>query len=76
MQIKLLAFAQTQVQLGFGERTVQCAPEETPRQILARLAPGFEAVAVRVAVDHEYHAWDSPIGQASELALIPPVSGG
>ena len=55
---------------------MQCAPEETPRQILARLAPGFEAVAVRVAVDHEYHAWDSPIGQASELALIPPVSGG
>jgi molybdopterin converting factor small subunit len=76
MQIKLLAFAHTQIQLGFEERSVQCAPEETPRQILARLAPGFETGAVRVAIDHEYHGWDAPIGQANELALIPPVSGG
>ncbi|MEA3209009.1 MAG: hypothetical protein QOE70_2066 [Chthoniobacter sp.] len=76
MQVRLLAFAQTQDQLGFRERAVECAEEESPRTILARLAPGFEAAGLRVAVDGEYHEWDAPIGAASELALIPPVSGG
>jgi hypothetical protein len=39
MQLQLLAFAQAHDQLGFRERLVECSPTETPRQILARLAP-------------------------------------
>jgi molybdopterin converting factor small subunit len=31
---------------------------------------------MRVALDHEYAAWDSPLGTGSEIAIIPPVSGG
>ena len=31
---------------------------------------------MRIAVDQEYADWDSPIGEAKEIALIPPVSGG
>ncbi len=76
MQIRLLAFAQTEKQAGFRERTVDCAPEETPRQIWERAAPALDLFGVRVAVDCEYHGWDEPIGQATEIALIPPVSGG
>jgi molybdopterin converting factor small subunit len=30
----------------------------------------------RVALDHEYVDWDDPVGTASELAILPPVSGG
>ena len=30
----------------------------------------------RVAIDLEYRAWDEPIGNAQEMAIIPPVSGG
>jgi molybdopterin converting factor small subunit len=76
MQIRLLAFAQTEKQTGFRERTVDCVPNETPRQIWARVAPTLEIFGIRVAVDCEYHDWDEPIGDAAEIALIPPVSGG
>ena len=76
MQLKILAFAQAQDQLGFRERVVDCAAGDSPRAILASVAPGFDGAGMRVAVDCEYHDWDAPIGAAAELALIPPVSGG
>lgn len=76
MQIKILTFAQTRTQLGFSERVVDCQPGETPRQILRRIAPQFAPGPIRVAVDLEYADWDKPVGSATELALIPPVSGG
>jgi molybdopterin synthase sulfur carrier subunit len=76
MQVILLAFAQARDQLGWSEHIVECAPEETPRSVLARVAPGLHVDLMRVAVDQEYHAWDAPIGAAREISLIPPVSGG
>ena len=76
MPVKLLAFAQTRDLLGFHERAIDCAPGESPRAILARLAPALDPAALRVAVDGEYTDWDAPIGAATEIALIPPVSGG
>ncbi len=76
MQITVLTFAQTREQLGFSERTLTCETHETPRVILRRIAPQFVPGSVRVAVDLEYADWDKPIGEAHELALIPPVSGG
>lgn len=77
MQLKILTFAQTRTQLGFSECSVECAPTDTPRAILRRLAPDFDpGRTVRVAVDLEYADWDQPVGAATELALIPPVSGG
>jgi molybdopterin synthase sulfur carrier subunit len=76
MQVKLLAFAQARDQLGWPERMVECEPEETPRAVLARVAPAIALDTWRVAVDEEYHSWDAPLGTAREMALIPPVSGG
>jgi molybdopterin converting factor small subunit len=76
MQVRLLAFAHTREQLGFNELTVECVPGESPRAIVSRVAPSLEIAGIRVAVDSEYHDWDSPIGAAAEIALIPPVSGG
>jgi molybdopterin synthase sulfur carrier subunit len=76
MPVKLLAFAQACDQLGFRECTIECAPHDTPRAILARVAPTLNPAAMRIAVDREYRDWDSPIGSATEIALIPPVSGG
>lgn len=32
--------------------------------------------AIRVAVDQEYVGWDHPVGEASEIAFFPPVTGG
>lgn len=76
MQVRLLAFAQTRDRLGFDERLVECAAADTPRTLLARIAPEFSATGLRVAVDLEYRGWDEPLGAAKEVAIIPPVSGG
>ena len=76
MQIKLLAFAQARDQLGFDEREVDCEPQDTPRQIVQRIAPNADLQLMRVAVDREYRGWDEALGQAKEIAMIPPVSGG
>lgn len=76
MSVKFLAFAQAGDRLGFREREIACAPQETPRAILARLAPALDPATLRVAIDCEYADWDAPIGEATEIALIPPVSGG
>ena len=77
MTIKILTFAQTRTQLGFAEKAVDYKPGETPREILRRVAPQFNpGKIVRVAVNQEYADWDQPVGEATELALIPPVSGG
>jgi molybdopterin synthase sulfur carrier subunit len=77
VELKILTFAQTRAQLGFAEKSFACEPGETPRAILRRLAPQFDpGNTIRVAVDQTYADWDQPVGQATELALIPPVSGG
>ena len=76
MRIKLLAFAQARDQLGFDEREIECATSDSPREIIHRISAGASLTMMRVAVDREYRGWDDPIGEASEIAVIPPVSGG
>jgi molybdopterin synthase sulfur carrier subunit len=77
MKVTILTFAQTRTQLGFSEKSIDCKPDETPREILRRVAPQFDpGRTIRVAVNQEYADWDRPVGNATELALIPPVSGG
>ncbi|MEQ1860461.1 MAG: MoaD/ThiS family protein [Chthoniobacteraceae bacterium] len=76
MPLTLLAFAQARDQLGFAERVVECAPTDSPRVLIRRLAPDAALETMRVAVDQEYADWDAPVGDAREVAIIPPVSGG
>ena len=76
MEITVLAFAQARDSFGFSSRTVPCTPQDTARAILRRIAPDASIEHLRVAIDEEYVTWDTPIGSARELALIPPVSGG
>jgi len=76
MTVKILAFAQARETFGFPERTVECDPGQTPREVMASVAPGISLESLRVAVDSEYVDWDKPLGEAGEMALLPPVSGG
>ena len=77
MQVKLLAFASSAADLGWREHSCECDESETPRAIFTRVAPGFDPGKARVAVDCEYAEWDEPVGPATtEIAIIPPVSGG
>jgi molybdopterin synthase sulfur carrier subunit len=77
--LKILAFAHARSAVGFAEQTVEVLPTDTPRMILMGLL-GDQSASVcgtcRVAIDLEYRAWDEPIGNAQEMAIIPPVSGG
>jgi molybdopterin synthase sulfur carrier subunit len=76
MHVTLLAFAQAGDALGFRERVIECDALDSPRAILARIEPRLSMENLRVAVDEEYADWDRAIGEAREIALIPPVSGG
>ena len=76
VQIRILAFASASEQIGVRETDMECSPAETPRQILARLCPAFDPASARVALDCDYVGWDTPVGNARELAVLPPVSGG
>ncbi len=75
--VKLLAFAQAADRLGWRNMAVECSPQDTPREIVTRIAPTFEPGNIRVAVNCEYQSWDDAVGPlAQEIALLPPVSGG
>ena len=76
MSITVLAFAQSQDLFGFTSRELPCEPGDTPRTLLLRLRPDADLSLLRVALDCEFSTWDTPLGSARELAIIPPVSGG
>lgn len=74
--VKLLAFAQSKELFGFSEKMERCSGTETPRDIVSRIAPDADVSGLRVAVDCEFADWDVAIGEATEIAFLPPVSGG
>lgn len=47
ISVKLLAFAQAADRLGWREMLVECAPQETPREIIERIAPNFDPGTVQ-----------------------------
>ncbi|MEK0447145.1 MAG: hypothetical protein RLZZ399_2466, partial [Verrucomicrobiota bacterium] len=63
--VRLLAFAQAQEVLGFGEKRIEVSGEETARQLVQRVHPGVDVSGWRVAMDLEYADWEQPIGEDS-----------
>lgn len=76
MELTILAFAHARSTFGFSSKVVALAPGDTPRKILLQLQPDADLRHLAVAIDGEYASLDTPLEKASELALIPPVSGG
>ncbi len=76
MTLKLLAFAQARETFGFSEKMIETAADRTPREVMESVAPGISLEGLRVAVDCDFADWDKPMGEAAEMALLPPVSGG
>ena len=81
----MLYFAWVRESVGSGEEQVD--PPETVRTIaelidwLARRSPGHAAAFVnpaklRAAIDQKFVPLDAPLGDAREVALFPPVTGG
>lgn len=74
----LLAFAQARDVLGFTQREVEINPGQSAAELLEQLHPGWheQLPGTRVALDQAYAEWDTPLGTTSEIAVLPPVSGG
>lgn len=78
MSVTVLYFASLRDAAGVAFEQV-----ETPVSLLQLYADlrhrhGFsmEPESLRVAVDGAFARWDAALGQCSEIAFIPPVSGG
>lgn len=81
MKIHVQLFAALREAAGAGQLEVEAPAETTPRKIAYTLAerfPKFRAhlPTLSFAVNDEIVAPDFPITTSSEVALLPPVSGG
>jgi sulfur-carrier protein len=82
---KLVYFAWVRERIGKAEEEISLpATVVTAGDLLAHLkslGEGYETAlqfpeAIRVAVDMEHVDHDEPIGDAREIALFPPMTGG
>lgn len=85
MAIEMLYFAWVRERIGRGQETVDPPAEVvTVRDLIvwlgARSEPHAAAFAddsrLRAAVDQSFVPLDAAIGQAREIAIFPPVTGG
>ncbi|HEY6909371.1 MAG TPA: molybdenum cofactor biosynthesis protein MoaE [Myxococcales bacterium] len=81
MRVTVLYFAAARERAGASSDVLDLAEGATAGDAVAeacRRHPGLQAVAdkLRVAVDQEFAGLDRRLRDGSELALIPPVSGG
>lgn len=81
MTVRLLLFAGLQQAVGSPSIELDLAPNATYADLKEQLAAQHPAAAPlirasRVAAEGEFAADTDPVASDTELALIPPVSGG
>ena len=79
MQVRVLYFASLRDAAGIaGEALETQAPDLRAlyAQLQARHGFALPVARLRVAVDGAFADWDAAPVQGSEIAFIPPVSGG
>lgn len=74
----VLYFASLRDAAGVASEPVDAAGDLSGLYELLRARHGFALPRerLRVAVDGEFARWDQPVRAGSEIAFIPPVSGG
>ena len=80
-EVTVLYFAQARDRLGTAHEVVALPSPAGAAEVLAAIRERHPAQAAligrcRVAIDHQFVDAPVPIGDRSEIALIPPVSGG
>jgi len=78
MSVTVLYFASLRDAAGCASETLPLPASLTALYEALRSRHGFALAAekLRVAVDGDFVAWDSPVRDGCEIAFIPPVSGG
>jgi molybdopterin converting factor subunit 1 len=81
MSLTVLLFAGAREAIGRENVDVPLEGSITARALLERLIELHPALApwapsLRVAVNGAYAAWDDPVREGDEVAIIPPVAGG
>ena len=81
MIVRVKLFAMLQEAAGVGECRLTLAPRANGldvREALVTQHPRLRDMipVARLALNHEYRLWETPLGEGDELALIMPVSGG
>ena len=81
MMVCVKLFAMLQEVAGTGECRLTLAPHASgldARTALVAQHPRLRDMipVARLALNHEYRPWETPLDEGDELALIMPVSGG
>lgn len=81
MRVAVKLFAVARQRIGHGMIEVELPANATVRHLRASLAEQFPPLAdilphTRIAVSNEYATDTTSIDSTTEIALIPPVSGG
>lgn len=78
-EVFLLYFASLREVAGIETETIQSHAsdlQELYAEAQARHGFQWPLASLRVAVDDEFAHWADPVRDGSEIAFIPPVSGG
>ena len=77
-QVTVLYFASLRDAAGVASETVEADADLRALYDRLRTRHGFALPQerLRVAVDGEFARWDDAVRSGSEVAFIPPVSGG
>jgi molybdopterin synthase sulfur carrier subunit len=78
-EVTLLYFASLREVAGVESEAIESrAPDLQGLYVEAQARHGFQwpQASLRVAVDGEFARWVDPVRDGSEIAFIPPVSGG
>ena len=81
MTLRVRYFASLRDRVGAGEETLEVPPGTDVRGLWSMLRarhPGLAASGVKplAACDLTYAAWDRILDDVTEVAFLPPVSGG
>lgn len=81
MRVSVKLFAMARQRAGQGEVTLELPEPATVADVRGALARTIPALApfvpnLMIAVDASYASDSDPVSEASEIAAIPPVSGG
>ena len=81
MKVNVKLFAVAKERVGRNAIEVELPNDSTVRQLRGAIVEQFPPLAdvmrhARLAVDNDYASDAAVIGIASEIAIIPPVSGG